>query len=215
MKLSTRFHGHMESGMVTPFQPSSGWAGMKTKEALLKLWRGSIFWKICGVWALVLVSFALARPYLFPMQMEVAVPEGYLPSTGETLTLPDSLLTTTGDALPALENTGQTLFLVTSASCPACKRELTAGSFHELLNAADEGDVATRMLVIPAGSEETDWYMNRVPSTAPIVLDTMDLAITKLRSRVTPSVVVVGPGRHVSFAEGWPVTWEVIEAGLD
>jgi hypothetical protein len=187
---------------------------MKTKKVLLKLWSGSTFWKICGVWALVLVSFALARPYLFPMEMEVAVPEGYLPNTGETLTLPDSLLTTSGDALPALENTGQTLFLVTSASCPACKRELTAGSFHELLNAAGEGDVATRMLVIPAGSEETDWYMNRVPS-APIVLDTMDLAITRLRARVTPSVVLVNPDRRVIFAEGWPVTWEVIEAGMD
>lgn len=187
---------------------------MKPKEALLKFWRGNLFWKICGVWALVLVSFALARPYLFPMEMEVAVPEGYLPSTGQTVTLPDTLLTSSGNALPALRNSGETLFLVTSASCPACKEELTAGSFHELLNAADEGDVATRMLVIPAGTEETDWFMNRVPST-PIVVDTMDLAIARLRTRVTPSVVVVNPDRRVTFAQGWPVTWEVIQAAMD
>jgi len=67
------------------------------------------FWRVCAVWALVLGSYAVARPYL--TDRGGSDPEPDLPSVGDTLDLPTTLTTVAGLPVPTLA-ADRTLFLI-------------------------------------------------------------------------------------------------------
>src|SRR5690606_16408181 len=89
------------------------------------------FWRVCAIWALILGSYVVARPYL--SERDIPDAELGLPSVGDTLDLPATIMTTAGRTVPVL-GAGKTLFLITWAGCPTCKRELS--SYPDLLKIA-------------------------------------------------------------------------------
>ncbi len=180
-------------------------------RAIRKIWEVCT-WKVCAVWALLLGLIIFIRPHLFPV--EVVLPEGALPPEGLVLELPETVTNVSGQIIPALATEGTTLFLVTSAGCPASRRALEERKFHDLLLSAEKVGLASRLLVIPAGDDDTEWYMDRVPSSPGLVLDTLGFSLSMLETRVTPSVVLVAPDGTVRFAKDWPVTWKAIEGEL-
>lgn len=177
--------------------------------------RQGMFWRICAVWALLLGSFWVVRPHLFRATMRAV--EQRTPSSTEQLQIPRSVLTISGTRIQTLSRDRPTFFLVTSAGCPACKRELP--TYGDQLEMAKREGLEIRMLVIPGTSQETEWYLERVPLGVPVVLDTMRLAISNLRSGLTPSIVMVRPDGTVidSFSPpvDWPVTARMISRRLE
>jgi len=169
------------------------------------------FWRVCAVWALVLGSYAVARPYL--TDRGGSDPEPDLPSVGDTLDLPTTLTTVAGLPVPTLA-ADRTLFLITWAGCPTCKRELS--SYPQLLEMAEQHGFATRMLVLPAQPNDNAWYLERAPSRAIVIFDTLRVGVDGLRARVTPSIVIVGANGVVEAAyspsRAWPVTSEMLAA---
>jgi len=109
------------------------------------------------LWVLLLGLVILVRPHLFPL--EVVLPEGVLPSPGQVLELPKTIVNAAGETIRPLAANGTTLFLVTWAGCPACKDALEDGSFHDLLQSADEVGLVSRTTVIPVGPEDTKRYL--------------------------------------------------------
>jgi len=173
------------------------------------------FWGVCGLWALLLVSFGLARPYLPNRVVFEPGPKesaSILPAVGEQLLLPTHLTTMTEERIPALSAEGRTLFFVLSAGCPACRRELPR--FPELLQAMTTGGVAIRTLVIPGTVEDTRWFLDRLPYDAYAVLDTVRLAVTRLRARVSPSAILIAADGTVqgSFSPSgeWPPSQKTV-----
>jgi len=166
------------------------------------------FWKVCAVWALVLGSIAVARPGFESVPVQAA-----MPAVGQTVTLPPSLTTVSGEVIPAMAGSEETLFLVTSAGCAACRRELP--SYADFLTVAGEMGFAPRMLVTPSSPTDTDWFLRHAPKSAYVVLDTLGVAVSGLGVGVTPSVVMVSPTGTVSDvfwpSRGWPVTPEMLD----
>ena len=171
-----------------------------------------MFWRICAVWALVLVTVLVARPYL--SERIVQVESGFMPSIGDAVSLPSTFRTTDGRIVPALGRVGSTFILVTWVGCPICKRELN--SYPGLLQMAGESGFTTRMLVAPTQSEEDNkWFLDRVPGDAAVVWDTLQIASSILQARVTPSIVIVtsdGVIEEVFYPSGgeWPVTTKML-----
>lgn len=171
-----------------------------------------MFWRVCTVWALALGTFVVVRPYFAGPVVQVTSES--MPLIGETVDLPSSLGTIDGRTISALGESGSTFFLVTWVGCSVCKRELT--SYPELLRMASASGLTTRMLILPTQSaEENRWFLDRVPDDAAVVWDTLQVASSNLRVRVTPSVVVVTSDGVVQAAfhpsEGrWPITADML-----
>jgi len=189
------------------------WEGRLGKRLRTK----SLFWKVCAVWGLALGSFAIARPHLFSPRMIILdsgdLPEGSLPAVGDEVHLPKTFTTISDEVIPALGNDGGTIFVVTWAACSACRRGV--GNLSEFLLLADEGNLTTRVLVIPGEPDETSWFLDQLPSTARVVLDTLNLGPAVLSTRITPSVVVVKSDGRVSLSGEWPIERETILKSLE
>lgn len=75
------------------------------------------------------------------------------------------------------------------------------------------------MLVIPGTEEDTRLFLQHAPNIGTVVLDTLDMAFRGLRTRVTPSAIVVAVDGTItaSFAppDGWPLTAEVLRTGSE
>lgn len=177
------------------------------------------FWKVCGVWALLLVAVALGRPQL-PLRavfLDRYLPrDSILPATGDQLTLPATLTTTTGDEIPTLSAEGPTLFLVLAAGCPACKRGLA--HFPEWIRGWEAAGLVPRTLLLPGSEEDTASFLAGLATDAHVVLDTSRVALSRLRARVTPSVVLVAADGSVVAAfspdDEWPPTPEAISRAI-
>ena len=175
----------------------------------------NLFWKTCSVWVLLLGSIFVVRPFLpYKAVREFPAP---LPALGEQVEVPQTLLTISGEEIPALSEKGGTFFLVTSSGCPACKRELS--TYGELLRMVEGHGLTARMLVLPGGSpEDTEWFFDRLPVGAKVVFDTLGFSLSGLQVGLTPSVVVLGPDGRVTGAfappRDWPVTQEMLPSGL-
>lgn len=172
-----------------------------------------VFWKVCGIWALALVAVALARPHL-PLRavyLEGDLPrDSILPVMGELLDLPVSLTTTRGEEIPTLASEGPTVFLVLAAGCPACQRGLPL--LPGWIRGWEGAGLAPRTLLMPGSEDDTKRFLQGIPRDAHLVLDTSRLALSRLRARVTPSVILVAADGTVAGAfspdDEWPPTPE-------
>ena len=175
-----------------------------------------MFWRICAVWALLLGTIVIVRPY-FSRQLvlaseaeRLAMESEAMPIIGEVVDLPSTLATIDGQTIPTLGRAASTFMLVTWAGCPVCRREWN--SYPEILQMARESGYTTRMLIAPSQSaEDNQWFLDRLPSDQAVVWDTLQIAVSMLQVRVTPSIVIVSPDsviENVFHPSGdmWPVT---------
>jgi hypothetical protein len=136
-----------------------------------------------------------------------------MPAIGETIELPATVSTLSGEIIPSLSRSSRTIYLVTSTGCAACQRELP--TFGDLLLLAESKGFATRMLVLPGAPADDDWFLARVPQSANVVLDSAEIAKTILRTRGTPSVVIMDEDGVVagiySPSREWPITAALLD----
>lgn len=141
-----------------------------------------------------------------------------LPAQGNILALPDSMKALSGEAVPSVEGQKLTMFLVIGAGCPVCRRDLSQ-YYPDLIGLAQEFDLASRMIVLPASREEDAWILEHVEADWIVVLDFEKRITTALGVKVTPTVVVLEPNGSVvaayAPAHGWPVTREMLGAIAD